>query len=108
WAGGALGPAGGVRASIRDLARLVEALLDGTAPGVAALDPVARFGGRTRIGAGWVTTTLPGREVTWHNGASGGFRSWVGLDRAADTGVAVLSATAAAVDGAGLQLLASP
>lgn len=108
WANAALGPAGGVRASIRDLGRLIEALLDATAPGVAALDPVARFAGGTRIGAGWITTTAGGREVTWHNGASGGFRSWVGLDRAADTGVAVLSATAASVDGVGFRLLASP
>ncbi|WP_053202641.1 serine hydrolase domain-containing protein [Jiangella muralis] len=108
WANAALGPAGGVRASIGDLARLLEALLDGTAPGAAALEPVARFAGGTRIGAGWVITTLRGREVTWHNGASGGFRSWIGLDRAADTGVAVLSATAASVDGIGFRLLASP
>lgn len=83
-------------------------LLDRTAPGVGALDPVAAFAGSTRIGAGWVTTTLRGREVTWHNGASGGFRSWVGLDRAASTGVAVLSAAAASVDGVGFRLLASP
>lgn len=108
WANAALGPAGGVRASITDLAGLIEALLDGTAPGVAALEPVAAFAGGTRIGAGWVTTTLRGREVTWHNGGSGGFRSWIGLDRAADTGVAVLSATAASVDGVGFRLLASP
>lgn len=108
WANAALGPAGGVRASIRDLGRLIEALLDGTAPGLAALEPVARFAGRTRVGAGWVVTTLRGRELTWHNGASGGFRAWIGLDRGADTGVAVLSAAAVTVDGAGFRLLASP
>ncbi|SDU73294.1 serine hydrolase domain-containing protein [Jiangella alkaliphila] len=108
WANAALGPAGGVRASIRDLGRLLEALLDGTAPGVAALEPVARFGTGARIGAGWLTTKLRGREITWHNGGSGGFRSWVGLDRAADAGVAVLSATAVSVDGAGFRLLTPP
>ncbi|PZF84272.1 serine hydrolase domain-containing protein [Jiangella anatolica] len=108
WANAALGPAGGVRASIADLARLIDALLDGTAPGMAALDPVTRFGAGTRIGAGWVTTTVRGRSVTWHNGATGGFRSWIGLDRAADTGVAILSATAASVDGPGFGLLSSP
>ena len=38
---GVLAPAGGIRASITDMARLAQALLDGSAPGLAALDPVA-------------------------------------------------------------------
>ncbi|GAA5067164.1 CubicO group peptidase (beta-lactamase class C family) [Thermocatellispora tengchongensis] len=105
WTGEAIGPAGGIRASIGDMARLAAALLDGSAPGVAALDPVAPFAGRSRIGAGWITTSLNGRDITWHNGGSGGFRSWLGLDRAAGTGVVVLSATSASVDRHGFRLL---
>lgn len=106
WMGEALGPAGGVRASIHDMARLAASLLAGSAPGVAALDPVVPFGRGTQIGAGWVTTDVRGREITWHNGGSGGFRSWLGLDRAAGTGVVILSATSASVDRHGFALLA--
>jgi CubicO group peptidase (beta-lactamase class C family) len=40
WTGEALAPAGGARASIGDMARLTRALLDGSAPGVSALDPL--------------------------------------------------------------------
>ncbi|WP_240796327.1 beta-lactamase family protein [Streptomyces sp. RFCAC02] len=106
WTGEALGPAGGVRASITGMARLTAALLDGTAPGTAALDPVAPFGRGAGIGAAWITLSVRGRPVTWHNGGTGGFRSWLGLDRAAGTGAVVLSATAAPVDRPGFALLA--
>ena len=107
WTGEALAPAGGIRASISDMARLVQALLDGWAPGLAALDPVANFAGpAARIGAGWMTLDAKGREVTWHNGGTGGFCSWVGLDRKAGAAVVLLTATAAPVDRHGFRLLA--
>lgn len=107
WTGEALGPAGGMRATIGDMARLTAALLDRSAPGVSALDPVADFTGRVvRIGAAWITLEHRGRLITWHNGGTGGFRSWLGLDRAAGAGVILLSATAAPVDRHGFALLA--
>lgn len=107
WTGAALGPAGGIRASVTSMARLTAAILDGRAPGRAALDPVAPFGAGARIGAAWITTEVKGRPITWHNGGTGGFRSWLGLDRSAGTGVVVLSATSAPVDRPGFTLLAT-
>ena len=106
WTGEALAPAGGIRASIRDMARLTQALLDGSAPGLSALDPVADFAGpAARIGTGWITLEVRGRRVTWHNGATGGFRSWIGLDRDAGAGVVLLSASSQPVDRHGFALL---
>ena len=105
WTGEALGPAGGIRTTADDLARLVLALLDGSAPGTAALDPVARLSGGVRIGAAWLVLERRGAVVTWHNGGTGGFRSIVALDRAAGAGVALVSATARSVDRAGFALL---
>ncbi|NUT92606.1 MAG: beta-lactamase family protein [Saccharothrix sp.] len=106
WTGEALAPAGGIRATITDLARLTEALLNGTAPGTAALDPVADFTGTVvRIGAAWITLDRRGRTITWHNGGTGGFRTWLGLDRDAGTAVVLLSATAVSVDQHGFTLL---
>lgn len=107
WTGEGIGPAGGVRAPIDALARLLEALLAGTAPGAAALEPVAAMGWGSRIGAGWVVSPRGDSTVTWHNGGTGGFRSFVGLDRAAGVGVAVLTATARSVDGPGFALVAA-
>ncbi|XVS66409.1 serine hydrolase domain-containing protein [Actinosynnema sp. CA-299493] len=106
WTGEALGPAGGIRARIGDMARLTAALLDGSAPGTAALDPVENFTGRVaRIGAAWITIERDDRAITWHNGSTGGFRTWLGLDRAAGTAVVLLSATALSVDQHGFTLL---
>ena len=105
WTGEAIAPAGGVRASIADMGRLVCALLDESSPGMAALDPVATLMGPARIGAGWMTLDVKGRKITWHNGATGGFASWIGVDRAAGTGVVIVSATAVSVDKHGFALL---
>lgn len=106
WTGAAIAPAGGLRASINDMARLTQALLDGTAPGLAALDPVAPFSGRgVSIGAAWITLTHQNHQITWHNGGTGGFRSWIGLDRQQGTGVVLLSATSASVDPHGFRML---
>lgn len=105
WTGEALAPAGGLRASVRDMARLMAAVLGGSAPGISALDPVAGFAGGARIGAAWITLDVKGRRITWHNGATGGFRTWVGFDRSAGTGVAVMSASSLPVDRYGFTLL---
>ena len=105
WTGEALGPAGGLRSSIGDLAELTRALLEERVAGVSALDPVARFAEGARIGAAWITVEHQGRAVTWHNGGTGGFRSWLGIDREAGAGVVLVSATAVSVDRTGFRLL---
>jgi hypothetical protein len=46
------------------MARLTAALLDGTAPGIAALDPVAPFGAGVHIGAAWITVQVKDRPIT--------------------------------------------
>lgn len=106
WTGEALAPAGGVRCTLPDLERLLTALVDDSAPGIEALDPVATMrGDRLRVGAAWLVLRLRERTVTWHNGGTGGFRSMVCLDRDGGTGVALVSATARSVDRAALALL---
>lgn len=88
------------------MAALVHNLLEGTAPGLTALEPVASFQGeKVKIGAAWITLEHKGRTITWHNGGTGGFRSWLGLDREARVGVVILSATSASVDPYGFRLL---
>lgn len=106
WANEAVAPAGGVRSSAADLAVLLRAMLDRSVAGADALEPVATFSGRLGIGAGWLTGPLLRRTVTWHNGGTGGFRSFVGIDREHGAGVALVSATTRSVDGAAARLLA--
>jgi CubicO group peptidase (beta-lactamase class C family) len=106
WANDAVAPAGGVRSSAADLAVVLRAMLERTVVGADAMEPVAGFTGRMRIGAGWLTGPLLRRTVTWHNGGTGGFRSFVGIDRDHGVGVALVSASTRSVDGAAVRLLA--
>ncbi|PAY22950.1 serine hydrolase [Dietzia natronolimnaea] len=105
WDDAGYAPAGGIRADAASMATLLDALLAGTAPGAEAVQPVADFDDDNRIGAGWLTTELDGREITWHNGQTGGFSTWVGLDRARGTAIFISGATTRDLAPAGQQLL---
>lgn len=106
WRGSGFAPAGiGVWSNAEDLGRFVDAALAGTAPGGDATRPRFAAGEGERIGFGWFTTRHGEHEITWHNGGTGGFRSYLGFDRATGRGVVVLANTAKPVDAIGLRLL---
>ena len=92
-----------------DLAKLATALLEGTAPGMAAMDPTTTtLQANTRVGDFWeISAWQNGQTVTWHSGQTGGYTSYFGLDRAHRKAVVVLSdvATDATTD-LGINLLA--
>ena len=106
WTGEGLGPAGGIRSTLGDLTTFAAALVDGTAPGIGALEPTASFAGpAVRIGEAWLTSRVRGRDVTWHNGGTGGWRSWVGLDREAGRAAVVLVGSTRSPDRLGTDLV---
>ncbi|WP_164903731.1 serine hydrolase domain-containing protein [Nonomuraea polychroma] len=96
---------GGVWSTAEDVAKLVNAVMNDTAPGADAATPRWNQNDRQRIGYGWFTTRYDNRTITWHNGATGGFTSYAGFDRATGRGVVVLSNTDKRVDALGLRLL---
>jgi CubicO group peptidase (beta-lactamase class C family) len=109
WVMDAYAPAGAAVSTSADLAKLATALLDGTAPGMSALDPsTATAQTNTRIGGFWVTSTWQnGQTITWHDGQTGGYTSYLGLDRAHGRAVVVLSDVAnPATTDLGITLLA--
>jgi CubicO group peptidase (beta-lactamase class C family) len=61
----------------------------------------------TSIGMGWVVQTVKDREVVWHNGGTGGYRTWLGLDRARKVAAIVLTNSALSNDDLGFELLAT-
>lgn len=90
-----------------DLTRYAEALLAGTAPGMAALEPLADVGSEGRIGLFWHLSPGPqGQTLTWHNGGTFGGSSILLFDRAGGRAVIVLSNTATSVDRLGAGLIA--
>ncbi len=93
WLGPAMAPAGGVRADIGEMAGLTQRLLTGRAPGTDALQPKVDVDD-SPTGWAWITQPSPvdQRSVTWHNGGTGGFTSFLGIDPERKIGVVLLSA----------------
>lgn len=105
WTANGTAPAGGIRSTAADLVLYARAQLDGTAPGAAALEPQWDDGSGGRYGLAWITEEHGGREITWHNGQTGGFWSMVALDRDAGHAVVMLSNVSAGHEEAVFELL---
>ncbi|WP_433318289.1 serine hydrolase domain-containing protein [Micromonospora sp. CA-269861] len=109
WMGAGYAPAGaGPWSTVEDLGTLLAVILAGTAPGADATTARFRENDDTRIGYGWFTTRYGDREVVWHNGATSGFRSYLGFERATGRAVVVLGNTDRGVEPIGLRLLGLP
>jgi CubicO group peptidase (beta-lactamase class C family) len=106
-----LAGSGALRSSANDMLTFLEALLgyreSPLAPAMKAMLEVRRPAGQATIGLGWIIMSADGREVVGHNGATGGFRSFVGYAPQERVGVVVLSnaSTATGIDDIGFHLL---
>ena len=106
-----LAGAGALRSTVNDMLAFVEAnlglrespLLDEMSVTHAARRDFPAPG--MRIGLGWVIRSGHGRELHWHNGGTGGYRSFLGFDLESQTGVVVLSNSGDSVDDLGFHLL---
>jgi len=116
WHLPALAGAGALRSSVNDLLIFLAANLgyveSPLAPAMAAMLAVRRplgAPGGGEIGLGWLITKPSEDEIVWHNGGTGGYRSFIGYDAKAGVGVVVLSNTftASGVDDIGMHLLDS-
>jgi CubicO group peptidase (beta-lactamase class C family) len=108
WVMDAYAPGAAAVSTARDMSRLATALLDGTAPGMAALEPTtATDQSNTRIGDFWHVSTWPtGQTISWHGGQTGGYSSYLGIDRPRHRAVIVLSDVANDATNLGIELLA--
>ncbi len=60
----------------------------------------------TAIGMGWlISESMWDRTIIWHNGGTGGYRSFIGFIPETNSGVVVLSNQANDVDGVALEIL---
>jgi len=93
WDFPTLAGAGALRSSANDMLTFLEAFLgyreSPLAPAMKAMLDVSRPVGKTgfEIGLGW---NILG-EIVWHDGGTGGFRSFIGYDPKARVGVVALS-----------------
>ncbi len=99
WIMDGYAPAGGVISTIGDMTRLACGLLDGSAPGsgaLTALDHAPGPAAGTATGMFWIIDARAGgdRPLVWHNGQTGGYASFLGLQPNAGRAVIVLASVA--------------
>ena len=103
--------AGALRSSARDMLRLVDALTNRDKGPLAAAISMAIEPLRPtttpnmRIALGWHVREVNGQRIVWHNGGTGGFRTFLGFNPATGANVVVLSNTAQGVDDIGFHTL---
>ena len=113
WHFDALAGAGAYRSSLADMLAFVQANLDPEATAIAEALRLAQtpqpgagdVAGAQGVGLGWQIRIVDGEAFHWHNGGTGGFRSFVGFSRTRGTGVVVLTNSDTAVDDLGWQIL---
>lgn len=107
WYGAAYTPAGSSTwTTAEDVMRYAAAVLNKTAPGLAALEPEAESS-LGQVGLAWQFIEFEGRDLTWHNGGTGGMHTMLALDRQRGQAVIVLGNTTRDVDRLGLALAAA-
>ena len=99
---------GGINSSVNDLLKLLSAEM-GLAPSslseTMSKTQVSRHETDTsgqQVGLGWAIQ--PKSSLVWHNGGTGGYRSWIGFNKKTRSGMVVLSNSEIAVDDLGAML----
>ncbi|HEX2722433.1 MAG TPA: serine hydrolase, partial [Gemmatimonadaceae bacterium] len=111
WELPVLAAAGGLRSTANDMLKFLAANLDSSSMPLGKVLHVARRATRqadrpgNRIGLAWHIVDLFGTTVTWHNGGTGGFRAFIGLDQAKGRGLILLSNSTIAPDDIAFHLL---
>ena len=106
-----LAGAGALRSTTSDMAKFIAANLDsGNSSMTNALqltheNRTATTTPNIEIGLNWHISTDHGTEVIWHNGGTGGYRSFAGFVKDKNIGVVVLANSVSSVDDLGFYLL---
>jgi CubicO group peptidase (beta-lactamase class C family) len=113
WTIPALPGCGQLRSSAAEMARFVRAHLEPDAsPLSAAIRTCLDTNGaattdipKTKVTLGWHLTETAGGKVYWHNGGTGGYRSFIGFNPQKQRGVVVLANSPYSVDNLAMHLL---
>jgi CubicO group peptidase (beta-lactamase class C family) len=112
WDISTLAGAGGIRSTATDMLKYVRANMGKTN---SKLYPAMQLshqhtrpdGNLPMVGLGWHMSIAGTNEFIWHNGGTGGYRSFAGFTKDGARGVVVLTNSTASVDDIGMHLLNS-
>jgi len=94
WDMGALAGAGALRSTVDDQVRFLRANIEAAPPLGRTFEMCHEVRHKDRVysmGLGWHIEDVNGRGMHWHNGATGGFSSYMAFAKDARVGVVVLS-----------------
>ena len=103
--------AGALRSTTSDMLKFLAASLDSTSSPLGAVMARTRRSWRpadrpgNSIGLGWHVVDLFGTTLRWHNGGTGGYRAFIGIDAARKRGVVLLSNSTVSPDDIAFHLL---
>jgi CubicO group peptidase (beta-lactamase class C family) len=96
---------------VNDLFKFLAANLDTTSKPLGPTLATTHFarrdvdGAQMKIGLNWHILSAFGRPLVWHNGGTGGYRTFIGMDPERQRGVIVLSNQSVSSDDIGFHLL---
>jgi CubicO group peptidase (beta-lactamase class C family) len=106
WNMGAFAGAGALRANLAQMLALLEAARLGRAPfDAGAQHEQARLHATGSVGLGWMRTEKHGDRIVWHNGGTGGFRSFVGYSEVSGRAVVLMANGVIDLDALGMHLI---
>ena len=105
-----LGGAGALRSTAKDMIKYVKANLGFTKTPLATAMELSHkntgpIGQSDCIGYNWIISNYLGTEITWHNGGTGGFRSFAGFNKQKGIGVVVWTNCTKSAEDIGFKLI---
>jgi CubicO group peptidase (beta-lactamase class C family) len=106
-----LAGAGALRSTVNDLFKFLAANLDTTSKPLGPVLATTHFarrdvdGAQMKIGLNWHILNAFQRPIVWHNGGTGGYRTFIAMDPERQRGVIVLSNQSVSPDDIGFHLL---
>jgi CubicO group peptidase (beta-lactamase class C family) len=104
--------AGALRSTMTDMLKFARANLDPAGGRLQRImqttHVVRRSAGRDdmSVGMNWLIRRMDGKEVVWHNGGTGGYRTWLGFDKSRKVAAIVLTNSTMSNDDLGFELVA--
>lgn len=110
WDLPSLAGAGGIRSTVEDMIKYVKANMMLSKSDLSTALQLSHKNSREPdakplIGLSWHIMTAGDKEIVWHNGGTGGYRSFIGFIKGGTKGVVVLSNSTVSVDDIGTRLL---
>ncbi len=106
-----LAGAGALKSTANDMVKFLAANLDSTTTPIGRVLASAKIPRHdadrpgNSIGLGWHIVDVYGTKATWHNGGTGGFRTFIGMDDVRHRGVIVLTNSTNTPDDIGFHVL---